>query len=47
MDAAWTLDGDETSWASWADDMAGAPVSPFMKKLIKTRRTSPRRNKKG
>ncbi|HTX90443.1 MAG TPA: class I SAM-dependent methyltransferase [Anaerolineales bacterium] len=27
MDALWTLDGDETSWAAWAEDMAQAPAS--------------------
>lgn len=34
MKAIWTLDGDETSWHSWADNIALAPASPFMLDLI-------------
>ena len=34
METIWTLDGDETSWSSWADNIAQAPASPFMKDLI-------------
>jgi ubiquinone/menaquinone biosynthesis C-methylase UbiE len=34
MEVIWTLDGDETSWSSWADNMAQAPASPFMQDLI-------------
>jgi SAM-dependent methyltransferase len=34
METIWTLDGDETSWSSWADNMADVPASPFMKDLI-------------
>jgi len=30
METIWTLDGDETSWSSWAENMAAAPASPFM-----------------
>ena len=38
----WTLDGDETSWSSWADDMAQATASPFMQDLIAAHKTSHR-----
>ena len=38
----WTLDGDETSWSSWADDMAQATASPFMQDLIAAHTTSHR-----
>jgi ubiquinone/menaquinone biosynthesis C-methylase UbiE len=34
MKAIWTLDGDETSWSSWADNIALAPASSFMRDLI-------------
>jgi SAM-dependent methyltransferase len=34
LEAIWTLDGDETSWSSWADGMAHAPASSFMQELI-------------
>jgi ubiquinone/menaquinone biosynthesis C-methylase UbiE len=34
MELIWTLDGDETSWSSWADNIAQAPASPFMHDLI-------------
>jgi SAM-dependent methyltransferase len=34
MKAIWTLDGDETTWSAWADNMALAPASPFMLDLI-------------
>jgi SAM-dependent methyltransferase len=34
METIWTLDGDETSWSSWADNVALAPASPFMQDLI-------------
>lgn len=30
----WTLDGDETSWSSWAESMAQAPATQLMQKLI-------------
>jgi SAM-dependent methyltransferase len=34
MKAIWTLDGDETSWASWAENIALAPAPTFMLDLI-------------
>lgn len=34
METIWTLDGDETSWSSWAENMADAPASPLMQELI-------------
>jgi SAM-dependent methyltransferase len=34
MDAIWTLDGDETSWPSWAENYAAAAATPFMLDLI-------------
>lgn len=34
MKAIWTLDGDETSWSTWADQIALAPASAFMVDLI-------------
>jgi ubiquinone/menaquinone biosynthesis C-methylase UbiE len=34
MNAIWTVDGDETSWSSWADNIAFAPASSFMLGLI-------------
>ena len=34
MEAVWTLDGDETSWSSWADGMAEAEASSFMQELV-------------
>ena len=40
MGAIWTLDGDETSWSSWADGMADAPASPFMQDLIAANKSS-------
>ncbi len=40
MKAIWTLDGDETSWSSWADNIALAPASPFIVDLIATDRTT-------
>jgi SAM-dependent methyltransferase len=40
METIWTLDGDETSWSSWADNMAGAPASPFIQDLIATDKAS-------
>jgi len=33
-DALWTRDGDETSWAEWAEARAGAPATPFVSELI-------------
>jgi len=36
MGSIWTLAGDETSWSTWADDMAQAPASPLMQELITT-----------
>ena len=33
-EVAWTLDGDETSWAGWASARAGAPASPLLQELI-------------
>lgn len=30
----WTLDGDEMSWAGWAEARAGVPASPFVRELI-------------
>jgi SAM-dependent methyltransferase len=40
MESIWTLDGDETSWSSWADNLAQAPASPFMQNLIATNKAS-------
>jgi ubiquinone/menaquinone biosynthesis C-methylase UbiE len=40
METIWTLDGDETSWSSWADNMAHAPASPFMQNLIAVNKAS-------
>jgi SAM-dependent methyltransferase len=34
MKALWTLDGDETSWSSWAEEMRLAPATPFMQDLV-------------
>jgi ubiquinone/menaquinone biosynthesis C-methylase UbiE len=34
MEEIWTIDGDETSWSSWADNIALAPASSFMMELI-------------
>jgi SAM-dependent methyltransferase len=34
MKVIWTLDGDETSWSSWAENIALSPASPFMLDLI-------------
>ncbi len=36
MDPIWTLDGDETSWATWASQMGSAPLSPLTLDLIST-----------
>jgi ubiquinone/menaquinone biosynthesis C-methylase UbiE len=38
----WTLEEDETSWSSWADHMAQATASPFMRDLIAAHKTSQR-----
>jgi SAM-dependent methyltransferase len=40
METIWTLDGDETSWSSWADNIAQAPASPFMQELIAANKAS-------
>jgi SAM-dependent methyltransferase len=40
MEAIWTLDGDETSWSSWALNMAKAPASPLMQDSIAAHRAS-------
>ncbi|HKZ44085.1 MAG TPA: class I SAM-dependent methyltransferase [Anaerolineales bacterium] len=40
MEIIWTLDGDETSWSSWADNMADAPASPLMQELITLNKNS-------
>lgn len=40
METIWTLDGDETSWSSWADNLAQAPASPFMQDLIAPNKAS-------
>ena len=34
MNAIWTLDGDETSWSEWAENIALAPASSFMVEVI-------------
>jgi len=34
MKAIWTLDGDETSWSAWAENIALAPASSLMVDLI-------------
>jgi SAM-dependent methyltransferase len=34
MKAVWTVDGDETSWNSWAEAMAEAPASALVQELI-------------
>ncbi len=41
MKEIWTLDGDETSWSSWADSIALAPASPFMLDLIAAEKAFP------
>jgi SAM-dependent methyltransferase len=40
MNAIWTLDGDDTSWSSWADDKKLAPSSPFIQDLIAANQAS-------
>jgi len=40
MKAIWTLDGDDTSWSSWAHSYAHSPASPLMHDLIAAYRTS-------
>ena len=40
MEEIWTLDGDETSWSSWADNIAQALASPFIQDLIATVKAS-------
>ncbi len=40
MKAIWTLDGDDTSWSSWADSHAHSPASPLMRDLIAAHRAS-------
>jgi ubiquinone/menaquinone biosynthesis C-methylase UbiE len=40
MKAIWTLDGDETSWSAWADNIALAPASPFMADTISRNKAS-------
>lgn len=41
-DIVWTIDGDETSWASWAENMAHAPPSPLVQELLAAKK-APRR----
>jgi len=38
MNAVWTVDGDDTSWTSWADNMADAPASSLIQELIMPRK---------
>jgi SAM-dependent methyltransferase len=38
MKAVWTIDGDDTSWTSWAENMADAPASLLVQELIAARR---------
>jgi len=42
VEAIWTLDGDETSWSSWAKTMADTPASPFMNDMIASYKTPQR-----
>jgi len=39
MNAIWTLDGDETSWGSWADNIGLAPASHFIQELVVSAKT--------
>ncbi len=34
MEFLWTLDGDETSWAGWAQDIVQAPATAMVKDWI-------------
>lgn len=36
----WTLDGDETSWASWAEAIGSAEATPLMHEMIEAYGTS-------
>ena len=36
----WTVDGDETSWGTWAEEMAEAPASALMEELIQAHKMS-------
>jgi SAM-dependent methyltransferase len=38
MKAVWTVDGDDTSWTYWAENMAEAPASFLIQELIATRK---------
>lgn len=38
MKTVWTVDGDDTSWTSWAENMADAPASSLIQQLISTRK---------
>ncbi len=40
MEMIWTVDGDETSWGSWADNIGLAPATPLMQELIGTNTSS-------
>jgi len=37
MTILWTLDGDKTSWATWAESMVDAPVSVLVESFIPSR----------
>jgi SAM-dependent methyltransferase len=38
MDTIWTLDGDETSWTSWAESMAQTPASALIQEILASKR---------
>jgi len=40
--AHWTVDGDETSWTSWAENMAEAPTSSLVQEWISRKRAAGR-----
>jgi SAM-dependent methyltransferase len=40
MQTVWTVDGDDTSWTSWAENMAQAPPSSLIEDLIAAKKAS-------
>jgi ubiquinone/menaquinone biosynthesis C-methylase UbiE len=40
MACFWTLNGDDKSWTSWAENMASAPVSSLVEEVIATRKAA-------
>jgi SAM-dependent methyltransferase len=40
VDTVWTIDGDETSWTSWAENMCQASASPLIQELIANKKVS-------